>query len=263
MLPLELLENNPKSIDNNKPSILLVHGMWGGAWCWEPYFLPYLEELGYKTYAVSLSNHGNSPNRKIFNLLRINDYVNDLKETIDRIGGSPILVGHSMGGFVVQKYLENHKATGAILLAPVPPFGVWGGTINVLKKFPLAFLKGNVLLNLIHIVNSPERFKHILGSDNVEDKDIEEGLEKICSESMLAYIDMLGMNLVKPKKIDSPLLAIRGSADYAVPEKVFNKTCEQYGIPPVTFEGMGHNLMIEPAYKMVVDKMVEWVAGLD
>ncbi len=262
MSPLELLENKPTSIKNEKQAILLVHGMWGGAWCWEPYFLPYLEELGYKAYAVSLSNHGNSPKRKNFNLLRIDDYVNDLKETIDRIGGSPILVGHSMGGFIVQKYLENHEAAGAILLAPVPPFGVWGGTINVLKKFPLAFLKGNILINLIHIVNSPERFKYILGSDNVKEKDIEEGLEKICSESMLAYIDMLGMNLVKHRKINSPLLAIRGSVDHAISEKVFHKTCEQYGVSPITFKGMGHNLMIEPDYKLVVNKMVEWIDGL-
>ena len=45
MINLELLENNVMLENNDKPSILFVHGMWHGAWCREPYFLPYFENV--------------------------------------------------------------------------------------------------------------------------------------------------------------------------------------------------------------------------
>ncbi|MCF6183437.1 MAG: alpha/beta hydrolase [Bacteroidales bacterium] len=140
MLQLELLTNNPKNIDVQKPSFLFIHGMWHGAWCWEPYFLPYFEKHELKAYALSLSNHSNSAKRKPFNLLRISDYVKDIKQVIDGINEKLIIVGHSMGGFVLQKYLEKNDATGAVLMASVPPFGIWNGTLFVLKNFTGAFL---------------------------------------------------------------------------------------------------------------------------
>ena len=42
------------------------------------------------------------------------------------------LIGHSMGGLVVQKYLERHAAPLGILLASVPPTGVLATTLRPL-----------------------------------------------------------------------------------------------------------------------------------
>ena len=259
MLQLEVLTNKVKDTHSNKPSILFVHGMWHGAWCWEPNFLPYFGKLGYKGYAMSLSNHAGSPRKKAFNLLRIKDYVNDLKEVIDSLDETPILVGHSMGAYIVQKYLENHEVLGAVLLAPVPPFGIWAGTINVLKKFPFVFLKANLTLNLKTIINHPKRFRHILCSENIKEDEITKYLPKIDTESMLAYIDMLGLNLVNTKKVKAPLLLIGGGNDNAVPIKVLHKTAKKYGISSNVFAEMGHNIMLEPEYKKVVDLIDNWI----
>jgi pimeloyl-ACP methyl ester carboxylesterase len=38
----------------------------------------------------------------------------------------PVLVGHSMGTLVVQRYLAKAHAAGVALLAPVPPTGTGG-----------------------------------------------------------------------------------------------------------------------------------------
>ena len=260
-MKLELIKYTPKSPNQNKP-LLFLHGMWHGAWCWEPNFLPYFAELGYTSYAMSLSNHANSPKRKIFNLLSINDYVKNLKEVIDSFEETPILVGHSMGGFVIQKYLEKFNVPGAILIAPVAPFGIWSGTMQVIKKFPLTFLKANITLNLKHIINTPKNFRQILCSKNIADEDISKYITKIDSESFKAYIDMLGLNLVNPKKIKTPLIIIGGEKDFAVPEKTLRKTCKVYGVEPIIFEGMGHNIMLEPEYKIVANKIVEWIENL-
>jgi pimeloyl-ACP methyl ester carboxylesterase len=42
----------------------------------------------------------------------------------ERLPTPPVVIGHSMGGFVVQKYLETHQAPAGVLLASIPPRGL-------------------------------------------------------------------------------------------------------------------------------------------
>jgi alpha-beta hydrolase superfamily lysophospholipase len=255
VLNLELIENNPVSFDPKK-TFLLIHGMWHGAWCWEPKFLPYLEKLGYKAYALSLSNHGKSLKRKKMNLLRINDYVNDVKEVVDSLEETPVLIGHSMGGFVVQKYLEKYTAPGAVLLASVPPFGILGGTLTVMKAFPGAFLKANVTLNLKYIIDSTKKISYLMFSDRVKEEEIKEYQKKTDSESYLAYMDMLGLNLVRTKKIKTPLMVFGAGKDKAVSPESVKKTAKIYHTEAMIFEEMGHDMMLEPGYEEIIDRII-------
>lgn len=39
--------------------------------------------------------------------------------------------GHSMGGYVVQKYLETHDATAGVLMASAPPQGAMGASLRI------------------------------------------------------------------------------------------------------------------------------------
>jgi alpha-beta hydrolase superfamily lysophospholipase len=211
---------------------------------------------------LSLSNHGKSPKRKTFNLLTIKDYVQDLKQVIDSMDETPVLIGHSMGGFVVQKYLEDHKAPGAVLLASVPPFGILGGTLEVLKKFPGAFIKANLTLNLKYIIDTPKKFKYLMFSNRINDEDAVKYMKMTNSESYLAYMDMLGLNLIKTKKIKTPLMIIGAGKDKAVSAKSVKKTASIYRVTPVIFEELSHGIMLEPEYKIVADKIDNWINSI-
>jgi non-heme chloroperoxidase len=37
-----------------------------------------------------------------------------------------VLIGHSMGGMVLQKYLEKREAPAVVLMSSVPPQGLLG-----------------------------------------------------------------------------------------------------------------------------------------
>ncbi|MGE7418667.1 alpha/beta hydrolase [Methylobacterium tarhaniae] len=106
------------------PPIVLVHGAWHAAWCWNEGFSARLAALGHDVHAVSLRGHGGSEGRRSLWRTRIRDHVSDLRRVIDAIGGPVLLVGHSRGAYVVQKHLETGTAVGAVLLAPMPHFGV-------------------------------------------------------------------------------------------------------------------------------------------
>lgn len=258
---LELISNQLEKSD--KRPILFVHGMWHGAWIWEPYFLPYFKKLGYRAFALSLSNHGNSAKRKNFNLLRINDYVEDVRTAVNTFEGTPIIVGHSMGGYVVQKFLENNdQVAGAILLASVPPFGLWNTTIKTLKSFPLAFFKANTTLNLKHIIDSEEKYRHVLGSKNLKKADIENYLGKVSTESFLAFMDMLGLNPINTHKINVPLYVIGADADNSLSVDNLKKTANVYNVGYKIFEEMGHLIMLEPKYQIVADEIDKWITNV-
>ena len=57
---LNTLQKKPPEGLNNKPPILLVHGAWHGAWCWEDTYLDYFSEVGHETWAMDLRGHGGS-----------------------------------------------------------------------------------------------------------------------------------------------------------------------------------------------------------
>ena len=134
---LEIIEAAPSGGGSGRP-LLFVHGAFAGAWCWSKHFLPYFAEQGFRACAVSLSGHGRA-RRERLDWLSIADYVRDLEQAVDTVGGDPVIVGHSMGGFVLQKYLERASAPGAVLMASVPPQGLLSASIALAFSNPGLF----------------------------------------------------------------------------------------------------------------------------
>ncbi|MGH2989623.1 MAG: alpha/beta hydrolase [Microbacterium sp.] len=126
------------------PNILLVHGAWHGPWCWTD-FAQRLTERGHAVRAVELRGHDQPPGR-IWH--RVRDYVEDVRRAAAEFPEPPILVGHSMGGVLVQRYLEDHPAPGAVLMAPVPAGTALAAAARLALHHPLAMLKANLLWSL-------------------------------------------------------------------------------------------------------------------
>jgi pimeloyl-ACP methyl ester carboxylesterase len=82
------------SAEEARPRIVLVHGAWHGAWCWDRVAGP-LRDLGYDVVVPDLPGHGTRADERIESL---RDYVGAV---VDVIIPGTVLVGHSMGGLVV------------------------------------------------------------------------------------------------------------------------------------------------------------------
>lgn len=113
---LEVLSRRPKGAVRPTP-LLFVHGAYSSARIWEPFFLPYFADHGYAVHAVSLRGHGGSEIRGRLAAARLRDYVSDVAEAAQRLETPPAVIGHSMGGMVVQHYLNIGPAPAAVLLA--------------------------------------------------------------------------------------------------------------------------------------------------
>ncbi|HME76259.1 MAG TPA: alpha/beta fold hydrolase [Mycobacterium sp.] len=75
---------------------------------------------------MSLRGHGNSPTPRRKHACSVADYVEDVDSVASGLPTRPAVIGHSVGGFVVQKCLETHPASAGVLVASVPPArGCW------------------------------------------------------------------------------------------------------------------------------------------
>ena len=77
-------------------TVVLVHGAWGGSWCWER-VVPLLERRGVQAIAVDLPSVGADS----ADPLDLSDDAAAVARVLDETGGTFVLCGHSYGGMVV------------------------------------------------------------------------------------------------------------------------------------------------------------------
>ena len=254
---LELIVRQPAHPTKATP-LLFIHGAWHGAWCWDEHFLTYFAEKGYATYAPSLRGHGKSPGKEKIRWNTAKDYVADIAETAVKLPQPPIIIGHSMGGYLVQKYLETTTLPGAILLASVPPNGVIGTTLRMIRHFPGQFAKVNLKLSLYPLVETAALTRHHFFSANMSPTLVQHYFERLDDESYRTFLDMLLLSLPKPDRVKTPMLVLGGRYDTIFPIKEVEATALAYHTKPYFFS-MAHDMMLESGWEQVADKMAAWL----
>ena len=235
---LEILHENRK-IQNPKGCIVFVHGICHGAWCWEN-FIAFFSNQGYLCYAVSLRGHGNSDGRREIGSFCLADYVADVKSVVEQCPRpnweKPFLIGHSMGGAVVQSYIGAHADTvaGAVLFAPATaphmffPQTLWSSFTNFHLLF--ATLIANfgwrakcIVHHAAFFTGKDERGKRI---QRVQDT---ERYRKILQrESPQVIYCGLHTSYAHNYNVDVPILVLGSHADLYFPDKSLMKTADVY-----------------------------------
>jgi pimeloyl-ACP methyl ester carboxylesterase len=254
---LEVLGSAPRQTPASQ-SLLFVHGAFTTAWCWEEHFLPFFAAAGFDARALSLSGHGNSRGREHIDSLSIADYVNDVREVVEQMPVPPILVGHSMGGFVVQKYLEHYTAPAVILMCSVPPQGLMSAAVNLL------FSRPSMLSDLNRIMASNGdgigTLRDAMFAQPISAEDMKRVFRHSQPESHRALWDMTLFNLPQPSRMaDTPLLVIGAALDQLVPPSSVEMTARTYNTSAEIFPGMGHGLMLERDWRLVADRIGAWL----
>lgn len=257
-MKLELLHEKAKGNAKETP-VLFVHGMWHGAWCWQEYFMPYFAGKGCDVYALSLRGHAGSEGHEKLRWTSIADYVKDVEWAVAQIGRPPIIVGHSMGGFITQKYLETHQSPAAVLLTPGPYFGLWLSTWMVFRRHPLMVMRVIATMRLYPIVKTPELAKEALFSTDISRQVLEKFHTRLQDESFRAYLDQLGLDLVRPKRVKTPLLVIGAGDDAVIPLKSVQKTAHAYGTEAVILPDIAHDVMLELKWQAAADSILDWL----
>jgi len=238
--------------------ILLVHGAWHGPWCWD-HFAVRLSECGHDVRAVQLRGHDQRPDR-IWH--RVRSYVDDLARAAAAFPDHPVIVGHSLGGLVVQKYLERNAAPAAVLMASIPPGGTIGLTTRLIARHPLVFAKANLLLSLRPFVGTAALVRELFFTADTPQETVDACLARLQDESYPAYLDTMLLALPRPRRVAAPVLVLGAGKDGVFTIDEVRRTARAYRSEAEIFPRMGHDMMLDVGWQQVADRIDAWVCGL-
>ena len=247
----------PKASITHPTPLLFIHGMWHGAWCWDEFFLPFFAEAGYHVTALSLRGHAGSKGQ--IRGSTIADYVADVEHVARKFDNHPVLIGHSMGGFIVQKYLETHNAPAGILLASNPHNGLWRAFRRVLVHDPRIVLKAVTTWRMYPAIETPARARWALFSADFPEEKLLDYHKYMNDESFRAFIDLLGLNLARPKRVKAPMLVLGAEKDTVISQRDVRATARAYNTHAEFFPNMAHDMMLEAGWKSVAERILKWL----
>jgi pimeloyl-ACP methyl ester carboxylesterase len=175
----------------------------------------------------------------------------------------PILIGHSMGGLVVQLLLQRNEAVAGVAIDSAPPQGVFTPA--------LAFLKSNwphinpFVSQAIPIQMTLERFQYTFVNDLPVEVQQAAFERYVVPESRRVPAE----SLTKVAAIDfrsphPPLLLVAGSNDHLIPASLNKTNFEKYKrSPSVTdfkeFVGRTHFTIGQPGWEEVAGYIANWL----
>ena len=257
---LEVIDKAPCGAVKPTP-LLFVHGAWHGAWCWDEHFLEFFADRGYRAVALSLRGHGHSQTNKPLRTCSVADYVCDVDSVVDDLPSRPVLIGHSMGGLVVQKYLETRDAPAGVLVASTPPRGIFGSWLRGMKRHPWNMTRTAITGKSLRNVNTPELARKGLFSAETPESQVAHYAARLEEESARVMRDQMMLNLPRPKRVTTPLLVLGAEHDGTFTPNEVRATARAYRTEAEIFPDMGHDMMLEPGWAAVAERIHVWLGA--
>ena len=248
-------------------NIVFIHGMYMNSLCWE-HWVTYCQAKGYTCLApdwpgrdqlidVLRKNHPDP----LLGQLTLNRVLDHFADTIKTLDEKPIIIGHSMGGLVVQLLLQRDLAAAGVAIDSAPPLGVFTTKWSFLKSnWPLItpFVSQNSPIEMTF-----ERFQYTfvnsfpLAEQRAAYKRyVVPESRRIPRNSLTARVDF--------KKSHPPLLLIAGSADNIIPASLIKSNYTKYKrSSSITdfkeFAGRTHFIIGQKNWEEVAEYILEWL----
>ncbi|MHB1005665.1 MAG: alpha/beta hydrolase [Chloroflexota bacterium] len=248
---IDVLRSLPDS--PNGRSLLFVHGAWVGGSIWQNY-LRFFAERGYACYALTLRGH----DRPFPGIGKVSfyEYVDDVV-AVARALDAPILIGHSLGGLLVQKALETLCSPAAVLLAPTAPRGIFA--ITSAEHLKLAVLHAHEMLLGLPVMPGQAAYA-ALAMNRLPSTQHDAFYRALVPDSGHHFLEMAILGVpVDATKVNCPLLCEVGEEDRLTPLTVVRSIARKYGATLREHPGHAHMLNIEPGWEAVAENVAEWL----
>ena len=261
-MQLEVIAKQPKGRARPTP-LLFIHGVFSCARIWEPFFLPFFADHGYASYAVSLRGHGGSEGRDRLWLTRLRDYVRDVEQVTAQIERPPVLIGTSMGGVVVQHYMQRNLVSAAILMGSGPPHGMIPSMMWMATTNPLLVRDMTLLSMFGPGVVTVDIARRALFRSDTPAAYIRRYLPPAQPESALVMLDVLAFDLPPSRhNSDIPVMVVGAEKDAFIPLSATRETARSFGVEPEIIPQMAHAMMLDEDWEIVTTRILEWLENV-
>jgi pimeloyl-ACP methyl ester carboxylesterase len=246
------------------PRVIFVHGAFCGGWAFDRFRAPF-EAMGFACLAPDLRGHDQGARRSDVVGVSMSDYAADLAVLVAGEPAPPILVGHSLGGLVAQMAAARAPVGALVLLAPSPPWGVAGGTLEeAISAFSLYALGAFWTQAIEPEYESAGAF----GLDRLPAGARRAVFDRMVAESGRAlwetlnwWLDPLMTTSVAASAVKAPVLALAGQQDRIHPPATVGQITDRYNGELRVIDGMSHWLVGEPGWEHVADAVIGWLGA--
>lgn len=260
---LEHIHYPAQGIPKASPPLLFVHGAFSSARCWEMNFLPWFAARGFDCWAFSFRGHGKSSGRDFLSLASLDHYRYDLTQTVAELPSAPILIGHDMGGLVIQQWLHQNRVPGAAMLASIPPASGICAMMQLAMTDPRALMALNSLNYDSDESTVIQELREVMFTPQTPDDLIKNSLPCFQSESQRALIDLsvVAFEPLSPEQ-RPPLLMLAGEQDALLPHHLIHAAAAHCGVTGITLPGIGHALMLDAQWELAAKTLFDWLVNI-
>jgi pimeloyl-ACP methyl ester carboxylesterase len=259
-LELELIAAPASTGSGGRPPLLFLHGAFAGAWVWTEHFLPFFAAAGYPAYALSLRGHAGSDG--IDKLVRygIDDFVADVGAALSVIGAPAVLVGHSMGGLIAQRCLGVLDLRGLVLMASVPPEGLFTINIRLALSSPHLWTEMALAAVLHPTFADPQTMRRAMLSDTIPLHRLHDYYARMQNEATRATLEAQFPCVWRSAAaFRIPTLAVGAARDRLIPRDAVARTAWFHGSELREIADMAHAMMLEPHWQEAADLLLDWL----
>jgi pimeloyl-ACP methyl ester carboxylesterase len=250
----------------SKTPIVMVHGAFCGGWTFERFRTPF-EAAGHPVIAPDLRGHGADDRASAVTGLSMTDYAKDIAGLCAEQSEPPILVGHSLGGLVAQLAARQARLRAVVLLAPSPPWGVSGSSMEeAVTAFGLHALGP---FWWAQPVSPDHTLMRTYSLDRLPKPEREAAVARLRTESGRAlwetlnwWMDPFMTTSIGSGPLDAPSLVLVGARDVVHPPMTARTIAERLGATCRELPGMSHWLPGEPGWEQVAETTLDWLAEL-
>ena len=240
--------------------------------CWDEW-RAYFKSRGYNTIAPPWPHKNNSaealrnshPSREIASnrLSMLTDYYDGI---VKQLPEKPILIGHSIGGLIVQLLLQRGRGSSGVAIHSVPPKGI--------MTFKFSFLKagwgplGIFTSTRNSFLMSFKQWKYAFTNGMDCDAQKEAYYKFAIPESKLIVRDTISKTAkVNFENPHAPLLLTSGTDDHTIPASLNYANYQKYKksnslIDYKEFKGRNHLVLGQPTWKEDADYILHWISKL-
>lgn len=250
-----------------KPKILFIHGMflteksWEG---WEKFF----DALGYECESPAWPLHNAEPAELRRNppsglgKLSLADLHSYYAGVVNQESEPPVVIGHSLGGLLVQKLAADGLIRAGVCIASVAP--------NSMLALDWGFMRNSAAITNPFAGDepyemTPEIFRKNFGNTMTEQESNAAYEKYAVHESRQVLRDILGdEGKIDLKKPHVPLLFIGAAEDEIIPNSLVRRNAHAYEDPRshhefIFFSGRGHFICGQNGWEEIAQGAANWL----
>ena len=242
-------------------SIVMVHGAFCGGWAFERFREPF-EAAGHRVLAPDLRGHGADQKPDVVGV-SMTDYATDIAALCAAQPKPPILLGHSLGGLVAVLAARRAPVEALVLLAPSPPWGVAGSSVEEAITAAGLQMLGPFSSGAVEPDGGLMRRYSL---DRLAPGEREAIVRRLRPESARAlretlnwWFDPFMTTSVGTGASGVPALVLAGELDLVHPPATVRQTAERIGADYQMVPGMSHWLPGEPGWRDVAERVLVWL----